>query len=317
MFSSESSDMLPDADLQFLADGVVTLGKSGSEVYLEVEKYRGSGLRRGRHQVRNGPTGLRVFPRPVPPLKRESNGARHVFTSGVATLDRMLGGGLEEGTVTLVTGPSGTGKSTLAAMFAAEAAQAGRKAAVYAFEEETGNLLRRCDALGVPLRTGAESDAVLLRQVEPMRYLSDEFALAVQHRVRNDGIELVVLDSLAGYDLTVRKDEAGGASIHALAKVLTRMGVTVLLVNEIEAVTGQFRVSERAISYLADNVILLRYFETDGALEKVLGVLKKRLSPFDPRLRPFEIGPDRFRIRDGDGDAHGMLTGQNLAAGSD
>jgi len=310
VFSSERSRDLPDDDLQFIADGVISLGSAEGAPTLEVTKFRGSGFRRGPHQYRVGGRGLEVFPRPLPPRAVLERPERIQWRTGVGRLDAMLEGGIEAGTITLITGPSGTGKSTLASLFVAEAGRAGRRAAFFAFEEEVGNLLARCESLRIPLRQLAKDGTVSLEQVEPMRFLVDEFARHVQAMAAERGLDMVVLDSIAGYELTLGQSDK--AAVHALAKSLSRSGVTVILVNEVEAVTGQFRISERGISYLADNVLIMRYMEVDGRLQKVFGILKKRLSSFDRRLFPFEVGPDRIAIREPEEPLHGVLSGQLL-----
>lgn len=288
LFSSESSAELPDDDLQFISDGVITLESGPMGSSLQVTKFRGSGFRRGPHQMRVSDRGLTVFPRPLPPLAKTTKAERLRWRSGAEELDAMLNGGLEAGTVTLITGPSGIGKSTLASMFVSQAAAAGHRAAVYLFEEEMDTYLRRSQSLQIDLRGPQRKDQIAIEQVEPMRYLADEFAMRVRQQVEDEGVELVVLDSIAGFQLTLDGEEPK-ARLHALAKSLARTGVSVFLINEIEAMSGQFRISERGISYLSDNVVFLRYVEVDGQLKRAIGVLKKRLSAFDTKLHEYQI----------------------------
>lgn len=309
LFTSERSSEHPDDDLQFLADGVITLGHDSSGGTLEVSKFRGSGFRRGIHQVNVGDSGLQVFPRPMPPKYERPADASQRWSTGLERFDGMLYGGLESGTITMISGPSGVGKSTVAALFACGVASQGGSAAVFAFEEDLGNLLIRTDALGVPLRERREDGSVWVEQVEPMRYLADEFAWAVNKRVEERNLDLVVLDSTAGYELTLGGAQETKTSLHAFAKSLSRAGVSVILVNETESVTGAFRISEKGISYLVDNVIVLRYMENEGRLLKVLGVLKKRLSPFDSRLHPFELGAGGLLLGEPLHTLQGALTG--------
>jgi len=295
LFSSESSRDLPDDDLQFICDGIVSLepGPLGSS--LRVTKCRGTDFRRGAHQFRVSGQGLSVFPHPRPPRIQQSKAERWQWRSGVAKLDEMLHGGLEAGTVSLITGPSGIGKSTLASLFLAQGSAQGHRAAVYLFEEEMDTFLRRAEALQIALNEPVQAGRVTLEQVEPMRYLADEFAMQVRRQVEEEGVELVVLDSIAGFELTVAAESVKGC-LHGIAKSLARMGASVLLINEVEAMTGQFRVTEKGISYLSDNVIFLRYMEVEGAVRKAIGVLKKRLSRFDNGLHTFEVGPRAVSI---------------------
>lgn len=306
LFSSERGAEHPDDDLQFLADGVITLESSTVGSTLEVSKLRGSAFRRGAHQVRVGPRGLEVFPRPLPPRSEVNERERLRWKSGVERLDEILHGGIEAETVTLITGPSGAGKSTLASLFVAHAAQAGRNAAMYVFEEEISSVLARARALRIPLRDGMRDGRLTIEQVEPMRYLADEFAARVRRKVEEEQLDVVVLDSIAGYQLTLEGQEAVKGSIHAFAKSLARIGASVFLINEVEAVTGDFKISEKGISYVSDNVILLRFMEEAGELKKVVGVLKKRMSGFDPRLYTFEVGPVMLSI----GEPVGSLQGE-------
>lgn len=289
LFSSEHSRELPDDDLQFMADGVFNLEGDHKGGALRVSKFRGSDFRRGEHQMRVTHGGVSVFPRPMPPATRESGGSRRLWKSGVTRIDDMLSGGFESGTISLITGPAGIGKSTLAALFVNEAARQQRRSAVYLFEEEMETYLARTAALGMNLREARGDGRVLIEQVEPMRYLADEFAMQVRRQVEEDGVELVVIDSTAGFELTLDGEDIR-ERMHAMSKSLARLGVSVILVNEVETLMGEFKVSEKGISYLSDNVVFLRYIEVDGELYKAIGVLKKRLSDFERRMRHFHIG---------------------------
>lgn len=294
-FSSESSDHLPDDDLQFMADGVLLLKTEQAVSALTVEKFRGSGFRRGAHQMRIDVTGLRVFPRPLPPMSKLVTDTRDQWSSGIEALDTMLNGGIEAGSVTLITGPAGVGKSTLAACFAAEASRDGSRTGIYLFEEEMSNYLRRANALQVGLEQAQRDGRVTIEQIEPLRYLADEFSQRIRQHIEEQQIKLVVLDSISGFAMALDGDSLQ-ERLHSFVKHLARLGVTVVLVNEVADMGGALRISETGISYLADNVIYLRYMEMNGELTKVMGILKKRLSAFDNACYSYRIGPHALTV---------------------
>ncbi len=296
LFTSESTREVPDDDLQFIADGVIALAQGPSSSELRVTKFRGSGFQRGAHPFRVDDSGFHVYRRTLPPPQRVVETAAVQLRSGNAELDGMLEGGVEAGTVTLVTGPTGIGKSTLAGLFAVASARAGRPAAVYQFEEEMNGWLARLRTLGVDADSPVREGMLSLEQVEPLRYLAAEFTNNVSRRVREEGLELVVIDSVAGFELALGGEEDVKQPLHAFIKTLSRLGVTVILVNENHAAVGNLQVSEREISYVADNVIYLAYVQSGDALAKIIGIMKKRLSGFDTRQRAFEIGPGGIRI---------------------
>ncbi len=289
LFSSESTREMSDSDLQFIADGVINLESSTSGAVAWISKYRGSGFHRGQHHMRVAGDGLSVFPHMTPPRAQlaEEQGSR--FRSSISGLDDMLHGGLEPGTITLLTGPAGVGKSTLATAFAATAIEAGHRAAMFLFEEEETILRQRSVNLGMSLESALETDRFVLEQVEPMRYLVDEFAMRVREYVQQRQMDLIVIDSIAGFELAMEGEDVR-RRLHAFTKGLSRLGVAMLLVNETESLTEIQSISERDISYLSDNVIYARYSRTDGQYAKVVGVLKKRLSEFDPQSRELRIG---------------------------
>lgn len=307
LFTSESSPEAPDADLQFLADGVIELQREGDLRTLSVLKFRGSGFWPGTHSLRLDEKGMRVFPRLIPEAYRREF-VPEPIPSGVPELDEMLHGGLERGTTTIISGPSGVGKTTLGLQFMKEAAGRGERSVVFLFEENVDTLIARCQSVNIPARTMIERGTLAIVHVEPLQYTPDEFAWLVQQEVEERNTRIVMIDSVAGYRLSIRGEDLT-AHLHALCKYLTNMGVTVLLIVEVENIVGDFSATGLGLSYLADNIIFLRYLEISGQLRKAVGVLKKRLSDFEKTLREIEI--TRYGIKVGKPltDLRGILSG--------
>lgn len=294
LFSSEGSPESPDDDLQFMSDGVLELKMESFGRTVKVTKFRGSDFVSGSHTLRITPTGMRVFPRLTGSARRDFK--PELASSGVPELDELINGGLERGTVTIVTGPSGVGKTTLGLQFMKEAAGRGERSVVYTFEEEPEIMLSRCDGIGIPARKMIENGTLDLVKVEPLQHSPDEFAHLVRKHVEENHTRVVMIDSTAGYELSIRGENLA-SHLLALSKYLQNMGAVVLLITETQDVVGGFRVSDRGISFLADNVVFLRFLEIDGELRKAIGVLKKRLSNFEKTLRQFEIS--RYGVKVG------------------
>ncbi len=295
LFTSEGSQEAPDEDLQFMADGVIQLENTATGRYISISKLRGSDFKSGRHTMRLTSKGTEVFVRLMPQNIRKEFTAE-VIPSGVPELDEMLNGGLERGTVTILTGPTGVGKTTLGYQFMKECAGRGERSVVYSFEEEVEIMLGRCDQVNIPARAMIERETLQVVKVEPLEYTPDEFAYLVRCHVEQEHVKLVMIDSLAGYNLSMR-GENFVTHLHSLIKYLQNRGVAVILVTETSQVVGDFEVTEAGVSYLADNVIFLRYLEIKGELRKAIGILKKRLSNFEKTLREFEI--TRYGIKVG------------------
>jgi circadian clock protein KaiC len=295
LFTSEGSVEAPDDDLQFMADGVINLEFAPEGRTLSVSKFRGSDFRSGQHAMKLSPTGVEAFPRLLPDnYQREF--VPEAVPSGVPELDELLHGGLERGTISIISGPTGVGKTTLGLQFMKEAAGRGERSVVYTFEERIDTLLRRAEAVHIPVYAMIERGSLSVVQVEPLQWTPDEFARLVRREVEEHATRIVMLDSTSGYRLSLRSGDLVG-HLHALCKYLQNMGVAVLLVSEIEAITGEFRATEAGISYLADNIIFLRYLEVQGQLRRAIGVLKKRLTSFENTLREIEI--TRYGIKVG------------------
>ncbi len=295
LFTSEGSEEAPDNDLQFMSDGVIHLSFSSEERSVSVSKFRGSDFRSGDHSMRLTKTGMEVFPHLMPEVYRQEF-ALEVLSSGVPELDELLHGGFERSTITIISGPSGVGKSTLGLQFMKEAAGRGERSVIYAFEERKETLLHRCEGINIPVHAMMERGTLSVVQIEPLHYTPDEFANLVRYEVEQQKARIVMIDSISGYRLSVRGNELV-IHIHALCKYLQNMGVAVLLINEVETITGDFRPTEIGISYMADNIVFLRYLEMEGELRKAIGVLKKRMSNFGKTLREFEI--TRYGIKVG------------------
>jgi len=307
VFTSEGSPTAPDEDLQFMADGVIALAATPNGRALNVAKFRGSGFLDGWHSLRLDESGLTIFPRLVPELPSAESTAE-LLSSGVAEVDELLHGGIERGTVSIVSGPSGVGKTTLCLQILKEAAGRGEPAIAYTFEESAEMIQRRCEAIGLPIRPLVESGILTLRQVEPLRFSPGEFYCLVRHDIEAKGARTVLIDSVAGFRLALRGEDLV-SDLHTLCRELRNRGTTVLLVDEVESITGDFQATETGLGYLADNIVFLRYLEVRGGLRKAIGVLKKRLGDFEKTLREIEITRDGIKVGKPLTELRGILTG--------
>ena len=292
--TSEGSDGTPDDDLQFMSDGVFSLLYTDEGRTIRVSKFRGSSYRSGHHTMRLTESGMQVFPHLLLghnalPTKVES------ISSGIGELDALLHGGLERGTISIITGPSGVGKTTLGLQFMKEAAARGEHSLVYLFDEREETMLHRCESVNIPVRAMIERGTLFVKQIEPLEFSPDEFAYMVRQDIAKQGADIVMIDSVAGYRLSVKGNNLV-PHLHALSKYLQTQGIAVLLINEVEAVTGDFRITEAGISYMADNIVFLRYLELRGEMHKAIGVLKKRLTDFEKKLREIEITRNGIQV---------------------
>ncbi|MBH8571467.1 AAA family ATPase [Nostocaceae cyanobacterium CENA369] len=307
LFTSESSEEAPDDDLQFMSDGVINLDFRHNERTLCISKFRGSDFQDGHHAIRLTSTGMQLFPR----LMLQDYGQdfnTEVVSSGIPEIDELLHGGIERSTITIISGPSGVGKSTLGLQFMKEAAGRGEHSVIYTFEERKETLLRRAEGINIAVSAMQEKGTLSVVQVEPLYYTPDEFANLVRQEVEQQKAQIVMIDSVSGYRLSVRGKDLI-SHLHALCKYLQNMGVAVLLINEIEMITGDFRVTEIGISYLADTIIFLRYLEMQGELRRTIGVLKKRMTDFEKTLREFEISRYGLKVGKPLTQLRGVLTG--------
>ena len=287
LFTSERSASLADDDLQFMSDGVIDITNSAAGRTLAVTKFRGSDFQAGAHTLKLVAAGVEVYPR-MQPLARLGDRAFETVSSGVAGIDAILNGGIERGTVTLITGPTGVGKTTLGMQFLQHAAGRGERSVAYTFDEDAAMVLHRCDGVGIAARAAVAAETLHIRKVEPLRYTADEFDALVRVDVERHGARMVMVDSVAGYTLALRGEDLR-PRLHALAQYLQARDVALIIINEQEAIVGELRSTDMGLSHLADTLIFLRFLEMNGAMHKAIGVLKKRLSDYEKHLREFAI----------------------------
>ncbi|CAN5872116.1 ATPase domain-containing protein [soil metagenome] len=311
LMSSEPTTSVPDDDLCYMSDGILDLEVSPRHGTLRrslsVRKLRGSDFAGGRHAIRLTDEGMILYPILVPGSHQREFTVEQV-SSGLPELDELLGGGIERGTITILSGPSGVGKTTLGMHFMKEAATRGERSVIYAFEEHSATLLERCDAISIPVREMIAEGNLSVVEVEPLRFSPAEFALMVRGEVEERGTRVVMIDGISGYRLTLEGDDLV-FQLHALGRYLTNMGVTVIFVNELHGITGDFHATDNGISYLCDNLVFMRYIEIDGELRKAIGVLKKRLGDFGPTLRQFRITGSGIHVGKPLAGLRGLLTG--------
>jgi circadian clock protein KaiC len=302
-----------DSRLQSVAHGVLSLEQlaplyGAQRRRLRVVKLRGVSFRGGYHDFVIETGGVRVFPRLVA-AEHARSFERGPASSGVPELDRMLGGGLDRGTSTLLLGPAGTGKSSIATQFTAAAAARGERVALYAFDESHGTFLARCDSLGINLRPHLDSGDVTLRQLDPAEVPPGQFNDDVRQAVERDGARVVVIDSLNGY-LNAMPDESYLVlQLHELLTFLGQHGVVTILIVAQHGLLGANMNSPTDVSYLADTVLLLRHFEARGQLKKAISVLKKRTGRHESTIHEIILGSDGVRAGKAIDELRGVLTG--------
>ncbi|WP_096390403.1 ATPase domain-containing protein [Halopenitus persicus] len=309
LFTTQSTPDRSVDDLEYLCDGSIRLGHGETGRTLEVTKFRGSDFQAGTHTARITDDGLRVYPRLEPEIHAREFTADTV-SSGVDALDSLLSGGIERGTVSVISGPSGVGKTTTGSHFMKEAATRGERSVIYMFEESTATFRHRSRTIGVPVDEMIDEGSLAVEEVEPLSVSPDEFAAQVRTEVEERDARVVMLDGISGYRLSLRGAEDDLVrELHALCRYLRNMGVTVILVDDVGTVTGEFTPTSSRISYLADTILFLRYIEVAGELRKAAGVLKKRASDFERTLREFAITNEGIVLGDPLTGLRGILTG--------
>lgn len=303
----------PDLQLHSIAHGVIGLYVSppaygGTRRQLQVLKLRGTDFASGYHDFSILTGGLAIFPRLVA-SDHSTVFDRSLIKSGVSKLDELMGGGVERGTSTLLVGPPGCGKSSIAMQYASAAAERGDHAAAFVFDETRAALLARSKGIGLRINEGTGPNQILIRQVDPIAISPGEFAGLVRHSVETDGARVVIIDSLNGYLNAMPQYNFLVAQLHELLSYLNNQGVTTFMVVAQSGMLGANMNSPVDASYLADSVVMLRYFEHLGSVKKAISVMKKRTGGHEESIRQLWFDHEGIHLSEPLLQLRGVLTG--------
>jgi circadian clock protein KaiC len=303
---------IQDIQLQSVPHGVVELERytplyGSARRRLQLVKIRGLNFRDGYHDFAIRTGGIIVYPRLVA-AEHPADFSQEQLPSGITSLDQMLGGGIDRGTSTVIMGPAGTGKSALATQYAVAAAQRGERAAMFLFEESIASLRNRSRSLGMPLAPAIDNGSVIVRQVDPAQLQPGEFAHLVRQAVEESQVRVLVIDSLNGYLNAVPEERFLLLHLHELLSYLGQHGVASILVFAQHGLIGTMH-GTIDVSYLADSVLLLRYFEFRGQIRKAVSVVKKRSGNHETAIRTLDMSTGGLRIGDALANYRGVMSG--------
>jgi circadian clock protein KaiC len=306
-----------DKTVHSVAAGVIRLEEMSPDYgaerrRLRVIKYRAQSFRGGFHDfvIRHG--GARVFPRLVAAEHRRDF-VRNRVTSGIAGLDGLLGGGIEQGSSTLLLGPAGAGKSLITLQFVAQTIRSGGKAAMFIFDEELGLLFDRAKPLGFDLAAMRDTGRLLITQLDAAELSPGEFSQKVRDAVQDGDVRTVVIDSLNGYQAAMPQENSLILHMHELLQYCNRRGVSTFLTVAQHGMVGDMK-TPVDVTYLADAVILLRFFEADGSVRRAMSVIKKRTGKHEDTIREFWID-DGLHVGEPLAQFHGILRGTPVMTG--
>jgi len=309
-----------DKTVHSVAHGVVRLEELAPDYGAErrrtrVVKYRGIKFRGGYHDMTLTTGGANVFPRLVA-AEHRTIFKRGRSTSGIAELDQLLGGGVDQGSSTLVLGPAGTGKSLIAIVFAVAAVARGEKAALFVFDEEIGLLYDRMKGFGIELEAMQRAGDLFIEQVDAAELSPGEFAHRVRKRVDEDRIKTVVIDSLNGYQAAMPEENSLILHVHELLQYLNRQGASTFMTVAQHGLVGDMK-APVDVTYLADAVILLRYFEAAGSVRRAMSIIKKRTSAHESTIREYRIDNRGLTVGEPLVDFQGVLRGVPIYMNAD
>jgi circadian clock protein KaiC len=304
-----------DADLQLhsIVHGVISMEKAPREYgkarrQVEILKLRGTAYREGCHDYTIVTGGVVVFPRLVAADSRNGSPPECV-TSGIPELDALTGGGLDRGTGTLLIGPAGCGKTTIAVHFVMSAAERGESSVIFAFEEGPHTLMTRAAGLGMDLRPHVDSGRIGIERVDPAEMSPGELVAKVQHHIEKKNARVVVFDSLNGYLQSMPGEQFLAIHLHELLAYLNNRGILTLMVLAQAGTIGSATQSGIDVSYLADNILLLRYFEAQGEVRQAISTIKRRAGAHERTIRELKLGPGRIKVGRPLDDFQGVLMG--------
>lgn len=302
-----------DTHLHSISHGVISLERFALEFgaarrRMQVQKMRGATFIAGYHDLNIQTGGVEVYPRLVA-ADHHIEFSSSPTLSGVPHLDALVGGGFLRGTSTLLTGPAGTGKTTLALQYIGAACARGERCSVYEFDERIGTLLYRAEAMGVDLKGFMERGLLEILQVDPAEMSPGEFAWHVTRAVKDKSCSMVVIDSLNGYLSAMPEENHLILQMHELLAFLSQSGVTTFLINPQFGLVGSMDTGPLNVSYIADTVILFRFFEARGRIRKAISVIKNRSGKHEDTIRELHIDSQGLRIGEPLENFRGVLTG--------
>jgi circadian clock protein KaiC len=305
-----------DMQLMTLAHGVLMLEQLSPEYGAErrrirISKFRGVKYRGGYHDFSIRTGGIIVYPRLVASEHRKDFEPQRMM-SGMVEVDALLGGGIDRGTSSLIMGPAGSGKSALATHYVTAAAERGENAAVFIFDESRATLFARSHALQMRIGDHVASGRVTVQQVDPAEIPPGEFVHQMRDAVENRHVSIVVIDSLNGYMNAMPEERFLIIQMHELLTYLGQKGVATILVVAQHGLLGQSMMSPVDVSYLADCVILMRYYEHAGEIRKAISVIKKRSGAHEQSIRPLSLTSEGMVVGPPLVEFHGILSGTPL-----
>lgn len=317
--TSEGRDR--DTHLHSISHGVISLERFALEFgaarrRLQVQKMRGATFLAGYHDLSIQTGGVEVYPRLVA-AEYHNDFANEPTLSGVPQLDALMGGGFLRGTSTLLTGPAGTGKTTLALQYIGAACSRGERCHVYEFDERIDTLMKRAEAMGVNLARFMDEGLLEITQVDPAEMPPGEFAWNVFQAVQEKHCTMVVIDSLNGYLSAMPQEKHLLLQMHELLAFLNQSGVTTFLINPQFGLVGSMDTGPLNVSYVADAVILFRFFEAQGRIRKAISVIKNRSGKHEDTIRELFIDSKGLRVGEPLADFRGVLTGTPEFVGND
>ena len=308
-----------DMQLRSVAHGVIGLERHSPEYgatrrRLQLIKIRGWAYLEGYHDFLIKRGGLEVFPRLVA-SEHFAEFTRGDVPSGLDRLDQLLGGGLARGTSTLITGPAGSGKSSIAAQYAATAAARGECASLFLFDESIATFKERCEGIGIDINQHIEEGRVRIRQIDPAEMSSGQFSHVTRAEVEEHNARLVVIDSLNGYLQAMPSEKLLTIYLHELLTYLGQRGVTTILIMAQHGLVAASTEAPVDTSYLADTVILTRFFEAAGEVRQAISVIKKRTGHHERTIRELKLDSKGITIGEPLRKFQGVLSGSPVFVG--
>lgn len=310
----DRSSRYADLELHSIVHGVVSMSRVAREYgktmrRVEVTKLRGCAFREGFHDyvIRSG--GVVVFPRLIAAEYDDVHEGNGSVPSGIAELDTLCGGGLGRGTSTLLIGPAGCGKTTIALRWLTTAAERGERTAAFIFEETIGTLKGRAAGLGMDLEKFIRSGQIAISHLDPAEVSPGEFSDMVHSSVENNNVRMVLIDSLNGFLQAMPGEQYLALHLHELLTYLNNRGVLTLLVLAQMGLVGSAMHTPIDVSYLADNILVLRYFEAHGQVRQAISMMKKRSGGHERSIRELNLGPDNIKVGAPISDFQGILSG--------